>query len=563
MPGSATRLLNARPRSGGISCDGGFGWSGAAGLNGLAANAASSVSWPKDSDHRRLSSDNGAVESSSSSSAVGGAGLSSSDVSSRSSSSSCSAASFSCRVQESKSRGRRRRISNLAWYSQQQQQQLGYSCGIIKQSGYYQGSADCLLMTITSLSSSSSSSSSHTCLETTSTIQLAGTRNPSALLCGGFASRSCCGAMGFQGSGLLSLPLGLKRVQQQQQKRRNTHTNHSQMAPVHALGTSGQDKSDDMKKMGEAGEMQEALEGKWHAELSHATRNTVGDQSEASWEQMGMVFRVVYAIAMYGGLAFAGSLICNFTGVDLWGGFDLSPQVITTGFGYAVPPMMVLLFILEDEIVKNCGAARAIRDVEDEELMDFFVGMSPWQFPFVVAAGAVAEELFFRVSIQGGLAHAFQVSDKGMSETTIGLVSLTGVIPIFVPFAHLFAAVLTAALTGSMYYVISSPKDPKYVVAPAIHGCNNRRDIKARVEAWYARRQQKKIYSPLVESLLALYLGFEWMHTGNILAPIITHTLYSLVIVGNGLRRIHDNRAKLRQRLQQKQKEDKNIMENL
>jgi membrane protease YdiL (CAAX protease family) len=46
------------------------------------------------------------------------------------------------------------------------------------------------------------------------------------------------------------------------------------------------------------------------------------------------------------------------------------------------------------------------------------------QFPFVVAAGAVAEELFFRVSIQGGLAHAFQVSDKGMSETTIGLASL-------------------------------------------------------------------------------------------------------------------------------------------
>jgi hypothetical protein len=88
----------------------------------------------------------------------------------------------------------------------------------------------------------------------------------------------------------------------------------------------------------------------------------------------------------------------------------------------------------------------------------------------------------------------------------------TGVIPMFVPFAHLFAAVLTAALTGSMYYVISSPKDPKYVVAPAIRGPKNRRDIKARVEAWYARRQQKKIYSPLVESLLALYLGLEWMH---------------------------------------------------
>jgi hypothetical protein len=35
--------------------------------------------------------------------------------------------------------------------------------------------------------------------------------------------------------------------------------------------------------------------------------------------------------------------------------------------------------LLQDEIVKNCGPARAIRDVEDEELMDFFVGMSPWQ----------------------------------------------------------------------------------------------------------------------------------------------------------------------------------------
>lgn len=59
-----------------------------------------------------------------------------------------------------------------------------------------------------------------------------------------------------------------------------------------------------------------------------------------------LVFFLVWA-AMYGGLAFAGSVICNFTGVDLWGGFDLSPEVIATGFGYAVPPMMVLLFILE------------------------------------------------------------------------------------------------------------------------------------------------------------------------------------------------------------------------
>lgn len=54
---------------------------------------------------------------------------------------------------------------------------------------------------------------------------------------------------------------------------------------------------------------------------------------------------------MYGGLAFAGHVICSFTGVNLWGGFDLSPEVIMTGFGYAVPPMMALLFILEVRIL--------------------------------------------------------------------------------------------------------------------------------------------------------------------------------------------------------------------
>lgn len=29
--------------------------------------------------------------------------------------------------------------------------------------------------------------------------------------------------------------------------------------------------------------------------------------------------------------------------------------------------------------------------------------------------------------------------------------------------------------------------------------------------AWYERRQMKKIYSPLLEGLLGLYLGFEWI----------------------------------------------------
>lgn len=101
------------------------------------------------------------------------------------------------------------------------------------------------------------------------------------------------------------------------------------------------------------------------------------------------------------------------------------------------------------------------------------------------------------------------------------------------------------------------------MVAPVVRGHNNRRDIKERVEgeeslmdlfqslsfscfkrrgamvisdfirkflqisrgeltvsvmltaAWYERRQQKKIYSPLMEGLLAFYLGFEWMHVST------------------------------------------------
>ncbi|XLS55236.1 hypothetical protein HN51_004991 [Arachis hypogaea] len=64
-----------------------------------------------------------------------------------------------------------------------------------------------------------------------------------------------------------------------------------------------------------------------------------------------------------------------------------------------------------------------------------------------------------------------------------------------------------------------------------------------RFVTWYEKRQIKKIYSPLLEGLLALYLGFEWIQTNNILAPIITHGIYSTVILGHGLWKIHDHRV--------------------
>jgi hypothetical protein len=46
------------------------------------------------------------------------------------------------------------------------------------------------------------------------------------------------------------------------------------------------------------------------------------------------------------------------------------------------------------------------------------------QFIFVVAAGSLAEELFFRVAIQGGLAHALQYTAKGPDEAIIGVSAL-------------------------------------------------------------------------------------------------------------------------------------------
>jgi hypothetical protein len=93
----------------------------------------------------------------------------------------------------------------------------------------------------------------------------------------------------------------------------------------------------------------------------------------------------------------------------------------------------------------------------------------------------------------------------------------------------------------------------------------------------------RKIYSPLLEGILAFYLGFEWiqvrsmhdirfrfiirniihatidniacdmdtMQTDNILAPMITHGIYSTVVLGHGLWKIHDHRRRLRQRIQQ------------
>ncbi|KAI4327277.1 hypothetical protein L6164_019758 [Bauhinia variegata] len=118
------------------------------------------------------------------------------------------------------------------------------------------------------------------------------------------------------------------------------------------------------------------------------------------WDKIGAVVRLGYGIGIYGTMVLAGRFICSINGIDSMGGFELSLDAILEGLGYAVPPIMALLFILDDEVVKLSPHARAIRDAEDEELRSFFYGMSPWQFILMVAASSVGEELFYRAAVQ-------------------------------------------------------------------------------------------------------------------------------------------------------------------
>ncbi|KAF5815797.1 putative CPBP intramembrane metalloprotease [Helianthus annuus] len=275
------------------------------------------------------------------------------------------------------------------------------------------------------------------------------------------------------------------------------------------------------------------------------------------WDKIGAVVRLSYGIGIYGAMGLVGNFICSTTGIDSTGGYSPSLDAIVQGLGYAAPPIMALLFILDDEVVKVSPHARAIRDVEDEELRSFFYGMSPWQFIMIVAASSVGEELFYRAAVQGALAEVF-LRWNDLVTNASGMAALTGVLPPYVPFAQAFAAVITAALTGSLYYVAASPKDPTYVVAPVLTSRSGRQEMKKLFAAWYERRQMKKIYSPLLEGLLALYLGFEWNQTNNILAPIITHGIYSATILGHGLWKIHDHRRRLRQRVQKLNLEENN-----
>ncbi|GJN09415.1 hypothetical protein PR202_ga27420 [Eleusine coracana subsp. coracana] len=290
-----------------------------------------------------------------------------------------------------------------------------------------------------------------------------------------------------------------------------------------------------------------AADGPRVVEVAVGTTTTTGgaafgaarDAELAMWDKLGAVVRLSYGIGIYAAMALAGRFICQMAGIDCTGGFHPSLTALVQGLGYAAPPIMALLFILDDEVVKYSPHARAIRDVEDEELRSFFYGMSPWQFILIVTASSVGEELFYRAAVQGALADIFLRGTELMKDAR-GIASLSGMVPPFVPFAQTFAAAITAALT-----------DPTYVVTPAMRSPTGRDNLKKLFAAWYERRQMRKIYSPLLEGILALYLGLEWIQTDNIMAPMITHGIYSAVVLGHGLWKIHDHRRRLRQRIQQ------------
>lgn len=52
-------------------------------------------------------------------------------------------------------------------------------------------------------------------------------------------------------------------------------------------------------------------------------------------------------VGIYGAMALAGRFICSISGTDWMGGFHPSLDAILGGLGYAVPPIMALLFILD------------------------------------------------------------------------------------------------------------------------------------------------------------------------------------------------------------------------
>jgi hypothetical protein len=70
-------------------------------------------------------------------------------------------------------------------------------------------------------------------------------------------------------------------------------------------------------------------------------------------------------------MALAGRFICQMAGIDCTGGFHPSLTALVEGLGYAAPPIMALLFILD-----VCTASSHFQ-LQSDQLVDL---------PFIISA---------------------------------------------------------------------------------------------------------------------------------------------------------------------------------
>ncbi|CAI7775771.1 unnamed protein product [Closterium sp. NIES-53] len=160
-----------------------------------------------------------------------------------------------------------------------------------------------------------------------------------------------------------------------------------------------------------------------------------------------------------------------------------------------------------------------------------------------LATAAVAGAQLAGLDWSGG----FQLSLQGVldgfafSAPAIALVLAlfqTGCLPSMAPCTQLCAATLTAALAGTLHYAMALPRDAVIVVTQSY----SLRELRSAMRAWHERQEHQKIYPPMFASLLSLYYGIEWVMTGNLVVPMLTHALLNLIILHMSLVRVGENR---------------------
>ena len=82
---------------------------------------------------------------------------------------------------------------------------------------------------------------------------------------------------------------------------------------------------------------------------------------------------------IYGAMALTGRFICQMAGIDCTGGFHPSLTALVEGLGYAAPPIMALLFILD-----VCTPS-SHSQLYSDQLVASPISI-PFNFPFIISA---------------------------------------------------------------------------------------------------------------------------------------------------------------------------------